>query len=75
MGFNKVYVPEYDVLVKQILTLDSSTFVRRYLKADALIGPSRSIKLLNDYLEEYYEGSENLKESFIKRIEEGYDNI
>lgn len=69
MGFNKVYVPEYDVLVKEILTLDSDTFVRRYIKADALIGPSASIELLHDYLDEYYEGSKDLKEGFIsKRI-------
>jgi hypothetical protein len=75
MGFNKVYVPEYDVLVREILTLDSPTFARRYVKADALIGPSQSVQLINDYLEEYYEGSKDLKEGFIQRNKERYGSI
>ena len=46
MGFNKVYLPEYEVMVKELKTLDSKTFADRYRKADALIGPSKSVNLV-----------------------------
>jgi hypothetical protein len=75
MGFNKKYIPEYDVVVKEILTLDSTAFVRRYTSADAWIGPSDSISLINAYLDEYYEGSKDLKEGFIERRQKRYDSI
>lgn len=69
MGFNKVYLPEYDVLIKELKTLDSNTFVLRYKKADALIGPSDSIALITEYLEEYYEGSRNFNEDFLEKFQ------
>jgi len=69
MGFNKVYLPEYDVLVKELKRLDPNTFVTRYKKADALIGPSESVNLVTEYLEEYYEDSRNFNEDFLERFE------
>ena len=69
MGFNKVYLPEYEVMVKELKTLDSKTFADRYRKADALIGPSKSVNLVTEYLEEYYEGSRNFNEDFLERLQ------
>lgn len=68
MGFNKKYVPPYDIMVKEILTVDSKTFVQRYEKADALIGSSESIDLLNEYMKEYYEGTETTIQVFIESL-------
>lgn len=69
MGFNKVYLPDYDILVKELKVLDSKTFADRYRKADALIGPSQSVNLVTEYLEEYYEGSRNFNEDFLERFQ------
>lgn len=69
MGFNKRFVPPYAVLVKEIETLDSKMVIDRYLNADALIGPSDSMDLLNAFIYEYKKGASTLGKSFIERFE------
>lgn len=70
MGFNKKYVPEYDVLVREILTVDSSFVAERYSRADALIGSEKSIKLLDEFMKEYYEGNEVTVKRFVETLSE-----
>lgn len=70
MGFNKKYVPEYNTLVKEILTVDSSFVAERYSRADALIGSEKSIRLLDEFMKEYYEGDEVTIKRFVETLSE-----
>lgn len=69
MGFNKRFVPPYEVLVKEIQSLEAKMVADRYLNADALIGPQDSMDLLNAFIYEYKKGTSALGQSFIERFE------
>jgi len=50
MGFNKRYVPEVKELKKTLLEKGSNWFYKIYVTSpDALIGPSESIKFIEEF--------------------------
>lgn len=68
MGFSKKYVPEYHLLVKELLTIKPIDAVTKYTGADALIGPTDSMELLNDFIKNYYEGDKDSTQRFIETL-------
>ena len=50
---NKCSVPDYTDIVKQFELLGIEKFVKIYRKYEALIGESKSIRFIEDKIEEY----------------------
>lgn len=61
MGFNKMYIPEIEVLKKNLLEMGNErfieTWVRRYDKADAVIGSVESMDFLKQFINREYNGT------------------
>lgn len=61
MGFNKMYIPEIDSLKKSLLEMGNERFaelwVRRYDKADAIIGSRESMDFLEQFIKREYNGT------------------
>lgn len=51
MGFNKKYVRSLNELKEELNELGKDRFIHIYSKADALIGPSDSIKFIQNTIE------------------------
>lgn len=62
MGFNKMYLPELSTLKKALQEDGQDRFteswVRRLLKADAVIGPVESLRFLEQFINKEYNGTE-----------------
>jgi len=54
MSFIKKYINEVSVIIKNIKT-DPELVYNQYCKADALIGSTDSIDLIDEFLQAYYE--------------------
>ena len=52
MTYSHTYVPNLNQLIKEFENSDLETFINRYSKYECLIGPSDSIKFLEDKNEE-----------------------
>jgi hypothetical protein len=64
MSFNKKYLTSVDIILQQ-LEKDIEDVYNKYHTADALIGPTNSVDLINEFLQAYYE---NPKQDFSKII-------
>ena len=53
MTYSHTYVPKLEQLVKELENTDLETFISRYSKYECLIGPSESIKFLEEKDEEF----------------------
>ena len=47
-------VSDLDSVKKELDQLGEADFVRRYAKADALIGPGESVEFINDKITNFY---------------------
>lgn len=58
MGFNKLHLPDLDYLKESLKEKGNEEFVkfweRRYMKADALIGPPESMDFIKQILDREY---------------------
>jgi hypothetical protein len=52
MTYSHTYVPKLDQLINELENSDLETFINRYSKYECLIGPSESIKFLEEKDEE-----------------------
>jgi len=59
MGFNKLIIPKVDSLKEELLRKGNEQFfkdwARRYVKADAVIGPSESIDFIKQFIVSEYD--------------------
>jgi len=53
MGFNHCYISSVENLQLELETWGLETFVKRYRKYDAIIGPNESFKFLDEKKKEY----------------------
>lgn len=62
MGFNKMYLPELAILKKDLTEKGYDTFmetwVKRFLKADAIMGSVESLRFLEQFINTEYNGTE-----------------
>lgn len=65
MGFNKLFLPEVDRLKEQLKEKGNEEFerfwTRRYMKADALIGPEESMDFIKQFLNRQYNDTSTSK--------------
>ncbi len=64
MGFNKLFLPDLDSLKESLMKMGNEEFskhwMRRYSKADAIIGPETSSVFIKQFINmEYNEHNEN----------------
>jgi hypothetical protein len=61
MGFNKMYLPELAVLKKDLTERGhdgfTETWVKRYEKADAILGSVESLRFLEQFINNEYNGT------------------
>lgn len=61
MGFNKMYLPELTVLKKDLTERGhdefAATWVKRYEKADAILGSVESLRFLEQFINNEYNGT------------------
>lgn len=62
MGFNKMYLPELAILKKDLTEkgydVFMETWVKRFLKADAIMGSVESLRFLEQFINNEYNGTE-----------------
>jgi len=62
MGFNKMYLPELAVLKKDLTERGYDAFmeswVKRFIKADAILGSVESLRFLEQFINNEYNGTE-----------------
>ena len=54
MGFNKLWLPEPEDLKQQLRDYGNVEFVKRYMKADAVCGPTESFDIIKQILDREY---------------------
>lgn len=58
MGFNKLFLPDVDSLKESLLNMGNEEFskhwIRRYNKADAIIGPEESSNFIKQFINMKY---------------------
>jgi hypothetical protein len=61
MGFNKLFIPELAVLKKDLMERGNEefgkTWINRYMKADAVIGPVDSMDFIKQFINMEYNDS------------------
>jgi hypothetical protein len=61
MGFNKMYLPELVFLKKDLTEKGhdefTATWVRRFIKADAILGSVESLRFLEQFINNEYNGT------------------
>lgn len=57
MGFNKKILPDLETL-KEWFERDSESLIRSVMKADALMGPYKSVEWIEQKIKEYGESNE-----------------
>lgn len=50
MGFNKKFLPELPRLMEDHARLGTEEFIRTFLKCDSMVGPSESIKFVEELI-------------------------
>lgn len=71
MGFNKLFLPEIDSLKESLMKAGneefSSYWIRRYSKADAILGSEASLDFIKQFINMEYNEHNESAEKLIKK--------